>query len=721
MHFVITFAFLVPMKSESVENDEGKGKGKVNRKRKQWRKKKIINKDTYEIAESKQNIINVGQVLAEIHCEYELLPGYTFKFDCRCWKTAAKIYTENGDWCLRPVSCPITENAFWVTFSVHHVVHLNETQIKKFFSYVITYQMFHGRNKFCERAKKDKAKGFYVNEESIHIGQYNFLEIYPLGSQESASFSRPEPEPVIVIHETDSVFSVTTYLDVIPDGAHQCKFWKMIRKQRFPSESFNLESVTISTEVEQKPKSNNRKMPVQKKRIEIKKSRKAKHKIDTPHAMSLPVETLFSEMGAITCYTRTSKIPNVSSILIYTQCVDILSNKQLRMNLNSISIKLEQMSNFPDDIIIENGFNYLYAKILFVDRAIATPYYIPARTIFFEFVKCFLNQEFKAEDIISTVGTKFLTIEIIGVRITNASKSPISTSRRSNVDASVKISGKEEVLLGVTAFDVSDLLRGSWEIRSTGSLSHPKNVYCISTADRGDEGVAASWKNSPLENDTLTSFDTIVKIKVRVAYDLRSVQRVVFRHVPTLNRIFLILNDLKLVNDILALVSSYNHSLFCTLPFSNEDADLKVEDTLQNILTGFAIDCCDNFFIFLEGLSKGYLLQIWEKVAKLPIEDGCVFYNSGCVFLERLYEDFVPLGGVLTIKLSESLEVKLRNHGLYIGETGTTPKAKVTRRMGLMKLALTMKSLSQKCLFPNSSDIQAFIDETHENYFERSV
>lgn len=68
--------------------------------------------------------------------------------------------------------------------------------------------------------------------------------------------------------------------------------------------------------------------------------------------------------------------------------------------------------------------------------------------------------------------------------------------------------------------------------------------------------------------------------------------------------------------------------------------------------------------------------------------------------------------------ISESLETQLRKHDLYIGETGTMLRAKITRTIGLMKLAITMQSLSQKRLLPNSSDIKAFIDEIRENYFE---
>ncbi|XP_076621156.1 uncharacterized protein LOC143341808 [Colletes latitarsis] len=289
---------------------------------------------------------------------------------------------------------------------------------------------------------------------------------------------------------------------------------------------------------------------------------------------------LFLDMGAITCYTGVPRIPNVSSILIYAQCVDILCNKQLRMELNPISIKLEQMSKFPDNVVIGSGFNYLYAKILFVDRAIVTPYYVPAQTIYFEFVKCFLSDEFRAENLISFLGTQFLTVEIIGMRTINVAKSDFNAVINVKSPRALKISDKEEVLLGVATFDVSDLIRGSWEVRLTSSLSHPRDMYCIGIDDESDKGlekVAVSRTNSPLTSDILTSFGTYIKIKVRVAYDLRPVHRNVLRHVTTLNRIFLILNDFKLANDILADVFSHNFNLFCTLQISNEDNDLQVK------------------------------------------------------------------------------------------------------------------------------------------------
>lgn len=99
MHFIITFGFSITAKSEAnIENDgspvKAKGKGKVKKpKRRRGNKKKKILKRAPEVPESNKNILNIGEMLAEIHVEYDLLPGYTFKFDCRCWDTATKVYT----------------------------------------------------------------------------------------------------------------------------------------------------------------------------------------------------------------------------------------------------------------------------------------------------------------------------------------------------------------------------------------------------------------------------------------------------------------------------------------------------------------------------------------------------------------------------------------------------------------------------------------------------
>ncbi|XP_076378827.1 uncharacterized protein LOC117222272 [Megalopta genalis] len=556
MHFVITFGFLISTKFDvNIENENSVALNKKVTK-KQQHKKKARGKNNHNNAEIKSNkhnnteikpnTVNIGKILAEAHVEYELLPGYTFKFDCRCWETATKIYTENADWCLRPI---VHENNLWVVFSIHHEVDLNEVQLQKFFDYVITYQIFPGNNKFYDRAKKDKVKQFYTHANTINIKHNDFLEIYP---SELEPITKSKPEPIIVKHETDGEFSIISYLDVIPDNRHQYKFWRMMKKEKFPSEPATIEFVP-STEV---------KVPLKSKKLKNMKTQ------EMTVQMSLTTRNLFSDMGTITCYTRKSQIPNILSIFIYTQCDNILSNNKLRRKFNNISIKLEKVSNIPNNIIIQKGFNYLYVKINFIDKIIITPYYIPTKTIYFDFMNCFMNNEFQAEELISFLGTKSLTLQVIGVRNKNTSKSSIYTSRTPSKEMFIR--EQEDVLLGFASFDISDLLRGLWEIRLNGNMIQPNNMHCININNSSDE-------ISPFTQDILPLLDTVIKIKVRLAHDLGMIYRMVLEKVHTLNRIFLILDDHQLADSILAGVFSHNCKLFSKIHSLSEDIVLKVK------------------------------------------------------------------------------------------------------------------------------------------------
>lgn len=97
MHIILTFGFSISINNSNTEdkNDKSIIKEKVKKKAMREHKKKEINKNTNEITQNyttSKNIIHIGEILAEIHVEYELLPNYNFKFDCRCWETASKVY-----------------------------------------------------------------------------------------------------------------------------------------------------------------------------------------------------------------------------------------------------------------------------------------------------------------------------------------------------------------------------------------------------------------------------------------------------------------------------------------------------------------------------------------------------------------------------------------------------------------------------------------------------
>ena len=74
---------------------------------------------------------------------------------------------------------------------------------------------------FYFRAKKDKVKGFYINNKSIHVGREEFLELYHSNSTKRSS---PLLLQTIITDEIYGDFSMTTYFDVIP-GTKKYSFY----------------------------------------------------------------------------------------------------------------------------------------------------------------------------------------------------------------------------------------------------------------------------------------------------------------------------------------------------------------------------------------------------------------------------------------------------------------------------------------------------------------
>ena len=65
--------------------------------------------------------------------------------------------------------------------------------------------------------------------------------------------------------------------------------------------------------------------------------------------------------------------------------------------------------------------------------------------------------------------------------------------------------------------------------------------------------------------------------------------------------------------------------------------------------------------------------------------------------------------------------MQLRKCNLYIGKTKATLQSNIIRKLGLMNLTLTMKSLCQTRLFPKSDDVKAFIDDIRKIHFATTV
>ncbi|XP_024946048.1 uncharacterized protein LOC112495130 [Cephus cinctus] len=720
--FVITFAFSVGLEPRVDVTEKRNKKLKAHTKERKSRKSFVVDHDAVK------NIIGVGQILADIHIEYELVPGFRFALDCCCWDNAAKIYMNGMTCILKPL---LIEDKLWVVFSIYHLTNLNEMQMRKLFNHTLTFQVSAGKERFSEKAKNDRPRHFFIDDSSLEKNPADmFIELYPFDEDNGIPIFEKTDFPDFPDTTDNGIYNyevpnINIHIKALPDPIHHRLFWKMIRKPLFVPEP-----AIIPTE-----QSKNTVKNVQtEKKLKLKKMEKPKTMV---HELSFEAQNFFSEMTPIIRYLNTSEISGPSRIIIYSSCSDLLTDMDMRLRLNPLSINVEKLLNLPDDLLIQDGFYGVQARVHFLDREIVSPYFKPERKISMRFINSFLCEELDYMKLISALSHDVLIVQIFGIFNNSRSRleSSIFGTRVSDADISKPIDSREtyrdlqkshEVLLGVATFDLSDLLNGYWEISATNSLFHPNtfnsigfpSLSCDTLTRPINSNIFTTFRNkSSLTPDVLSLHSTSIRIRVRLAGSLRPAMREIFEKGEFFNRIFLILKNRTLSMEILKGVSDHNHEILnshvspgtsestwnglAEQYFKNKnEADSNSMD-FTAVLTGYTIDTINEIFIFLEGPANSYLLTIWNKVMHLPLTDGRVLFQSDFIFLTRLYSKFISLGGVYTLTLDDSIEDLLKNVAFYVDGKFPEPCRRAIRTIGLEIFTSSVRSMCQTRMYPS--------------------
>uniref|UniRef100_T1I948 Uncharacterized protein n=1 Tax=Rhodnius prolixus TaxID=13249 RepID=T1I948_RHOPR len=135
-----------------------------------------------------------------------------------------------------------------------------------------------------------------------------------------------------------------------------------------------------------------------------------------------------------------------------------------------------------------------------------------------------------------------------------------------------------------------------------------------------------------------------------------------------LTRLFVAINDTKISSKLLKTIIFHNGNIIGKslivpkVPFYQGDyiksnfpvkkGENYLEKTeLKHLITGFTVDTLDAFLFFAEGLAEDISAEVWNIVFSLQTSQGFVLYNSDLSFGQRLYEDFVSIGGIYVITL----------------------------------------------------------------------
>lgn len=96
----------------------------------------------------------------------------------------------------------------------------------------------------------------------------------------------------------------------------------------------------------------------------------------------------------------------------------------------------------------------------------------------------------------------------------------------------------------------------------------------------------------------------------------------------------------------------------------------------DDVITGFLIDNGTEVHMFVEGISHGYILEVWNKIHRINTTVAKVFLNSETEFEKRMYERLMVVG-IYTISLKVPLGDILANQNIYVQGVIPVPCFKV--------------------------------------------
>ncbi|KAK9512078.1 hypothetical protein O3M35_000587 [Rhynocoris fuscipes] len=126
---------------------------------------------------------------------------------------------------------------------------------------------------------------------------------------------------------------------------------------------------------------------------------------------------------------------------------------------------------------------------------------------------------------------------------------------------------------------------------------------------------------------------------------------------------------------------------------------------LANLITGFAIDNYDKCLIFVEGVSSVIDVEVWTRVADLKSSEGSILYDSDHVFTERLYDDFISIGGIYPIIMVVPMDNIFENSKSFLAGYIPVPAWRALLSIRKLLECQSMHMVIQEKLLPTCSQL----------------
>lgn len=171
-------------------------------------------------------------------------------------------------------------------------------------------------------------------------------------------------------------------------------------------------------------------------------------------------------------------------------------------------------------------------------------------------------------------------------------------------------------------------------------------------------GISLNGNVAPLKEYVLLEKNTTLSLEAYLLSPQSAA--LVFHQIPnTFKRLMLIGLNKELILQFLGKILGHNQNI------------MHFDRTNDDFLTGFFLDNGNNFIVYVEGHSVGFILNLWQDLEKLKPCQGRVFFNTDQVYENRLYNVCSKWSGFYFITMKIPLQLIVKKPKLYV--EGQTP------------------------------------------------
>ncbi|XP_044757597.1 uncharacterized protein LOC123315803 [Coccinella septempunctata] len=688
--------------------------------------------------------LKTGELITCLRIEYELLPKkFKYTVDVTCWRNVAKVSSPDGS---RYYKILESDRILWIPICIHHFLkELTEDELVNLHSHIIAFNV--------TTTKKDvtsKLSSLYCLENEATIEK--FVEYYEADPNKAENHHERVDETTEFLQiskkcaTSDNIiswirFTGKTHCFLVYDTISSVKKGDQIKCKYFASSS------EITSETKQNEKSKTNKKPEEKKK--------------DPYFI-VPGEIFFTD-PSMAIYELKEPNELLSAGFLFLSVENLMTREQ-KSSLNPFIVKINKLDRLPVDILEQHGYTGIFISYEIPSLVqYDSPVRPLSRTIYFNESHACLTKDLIRYKYLEFLRTQRVKVHIKGIREEeNQNKPALFGTMKQDQNFSKRLQPREafEYLrrkemhpkvqtLAIATYDLSSLLKDIWLYKMKASCHHPSNMLHGITGDSSITlvdiltipeinlaNLDIPKNSSPLLDGILAAELTTLDMEfffVSPQFANRHLQS----NTRTYKRFFITFYDIGQAKHLLASILQHNQEIIglnavVIDPVNFSDDKVKVElhkrkmskqqkvsdESLQNrlqgmthdiddVITGFMIDSGTEIYIFVEGISHGYILEIWNKIHKINISVAKVLLNSETEFGDRIYKEFMSFG-IYSITLKMPLKEIFKNQDIYIQGLIPIPCSKALQKLQLLLQTESLSEMLRQELFPATNELTSF-------------